>query len=64
MPTLKREKLLVGEDRLRACSIRQLAECTIFDCCSVRARVRGKLPRITGWQSVLPGVDVPNDHQE
>ena len=43
-----------GEHRLLACSIRQLAECMRLQLPGISKPVRGKLPRTTGWQPVLP----------
>src|SRR6266481_3152610 len=52
----RRPRLVSGERRLPACSIRQLAECTWQRKHGKRCEaVRGKLPRTTGQRPVLPG---------
>src|SRR5260370_27762403 len=51
-----RPRLVSGERRLPACSIRQLAECTWQRKHGKRCKaVRGKLLRTTGQRPVLPG---------
>src|SRR5439155_2552238 len=47
-----------GEHTLPACGIRPLAECSVMMHSPNRNTVRGKLQRSTGWQTVLPGLEI------
>src|SRR6266446_1203328 len=49
-----------GEHRLPACSYRQLAEMLCVFVAATSLKVAGKLPATTGWQPVLPRINLPH----